>query len=46
MIRIDTVFYIFDRQIITLFYKKEYSVKNPFYPSHLCSNYSFETASG
>jgi hypothetical protein len=30
MIRIDTGFYIFDRQIITFFYKKKYSVKNRF----------------
>ena len=37
MIRIDTVFYIFDRLIITLFYKKEIFSENPFYPSHLCS---------
>ena len=27
MIRIDTVFYIFDWQIITFFYKKKYAVK-------------------
>jgi hypothetical protein len=27
MIGIDTVFYIFDRLIITLFYKKKYAVK-------------------
>jgi hypothetical protein len=27
MIRINTVFYILDWQIITLFYKKKYSVK-------------------
>jgi O-antigen/teichoic acid export membrane protein len=27
MIRIDTGFYIFDRPIITLFYKKKYAVK-------------------
>ena len=27
MIWIDTVFYIFDRQIITFLYKKKYSVK-------------------
>jgi hypothetical protein len=27
MIRIDTGFYIFDRSIITFFYKKKYSVK-------------------
>jgi O-antigen/teichoic acid export membrane protein len=27
MIWVDTVFYIFDRPIITFFYKKKYSVK-------------------
>jgi hypothetical protein len=41
MIRIDTGFYIFDRLIITLFYKKEICSENPFDPSHLCSPFFF-----